>query len=162
MTRLRVAVATLVLVVFAVLGGQATAHATPTEQYPIDPAAQAASQVYPGPPVSARSRSATAAAFVSVPSNYVYDTNLVPVARHDYCTSSPDSYFAADFRGPCARHDLCYDRADTAGTDYTACNSALRTDLKTNCAYAYGSGTALTTCKATADVYWAAVTATHL
>ncbi|GGF43968.1 phospholipase A2 [Williamsia phyllosphaerae] len=162
MNRIRAAVVTFALLVIAVLGDQATASATPTEQYPIDPAAQAASQVYPGPPVSVQSRSTSAAAFVGIPSNYVYNTNLAPVARHDYCTSSPDSYFAADFRGPCARHDLCYDRADASGSSYTACNSALRTDLKTNCAYAYGAGTALTTCNATADIYWAAVTAAHL
>ncbi len=162
MTRLRVATATLALVLFAILGSQATANATPTDQYPVDPAAQAASQVYPGAPKSAEARSAAAAAFVSIPSNYVYNTNLAPVARHDYCTSSPDSYFSADFRGPCARHDLCYDRADASGTNYTACNTALRNDLKTNCAYAYSAGTALTTCNATADIYWAAVTAAHL
>ena len=164
MTRLRAVLATGALVLFALVGDGAVAHATPTEQYPISPEVQAASQVYPGAPLSDQSRTTLrATAFVTVPSNYVYDTNLEPVARHDYCTSSPDSYFAADFRGPCARHDLCYDAADRAGTSYTACNSALRTDLKTNCAYAYGtSGTGYSTCAATADIYWAAVTAAHL
>ncbi|WP_280392384.1 phospholipase A2 [Nocardia brasiliensis] len=137
------------------------AAATPTPEYPLDPPAEPASKVYPGDPVP-QSRS-MATAFVGVPSDYVYNTKLKPVARHDYCTSAPDSYFAADFRGPCARHDMCYDRADAAGTDYTACNSALRTDMITNCSYAYGtSGTALQTCKATAEIYWAAVTVTHL
>lgn len=53
-------------------------------------------------------------AFVSVPSEYVYDPSgrSGPVALHDYCTSSPDEFPAvganASFRGPCARHDLCY------------------------------------------------------
>ncbi|MBT0568226.1 phospholipase A2 [Williamsia sp. CHRR-6] len=163
------------LTAFAVGSFAPTASATPTEQYPIDPAAAQASTVYPGPalpgrdfvadPSVAQSKSATQAAaapFVTVPSNYVYNPNLQPVARHDYCTSSPDSYFAADFRGPCARHDLCYDAADAAGRSYTACNSALRTDMITNCAYAYGSGVAYTTCVATADIYWAAVTLAHL
>lgn len=164
MTRLRTLLAAGILVLFFLVGDGAVAHATPTERYPVSPQVLAASQVYPGPPLSERSRTALrATAFVTVPGDYVYDTNLEPVARHDYCTSSPDSYFAADFRGPCARHDLCYDAADRAGTSYTACNSALRTDLTTNCASAYGtSGTGYSTCAATADVYWAAVTAAHL
>ncbi|WP_328858072.1 phospholipase [Williamsia herbipolensis] len=163
MNKTRAAVIAALLMFFAIIGDGAVANATPTEQYPVDPAAQAASQVYPGPPLSAQARSAQRAAFVSVPSNYVYNVNLAPVARHDYCTSSPDSYFSADFRGPCARHDLCYDAADRAGTNYSACNSALRTDLITNCAYAYGgSGASYQTCVATADVYYAAVTVAHL
>ena len=96
-------------------------------------------------------------AFVSVPSNYVYNPALGSL--HDYCTSSPDEFPApfgpnADFRGPCARHDLCYG----AGTGDFACDNGLRSDMRTNCAYTYGTfnpNRAL--CYITADIYWVAV-----
>jgi hypothetical protein len=92
---------------------------------------------------------------VTVPSNYVYNPSLGSL--HDYCTSSPDSYFAADFRGPCARHDLCY---EAPGDHKTACDNALRNDLSNNCDYAYGSTSPQRyACRTVAAGYWAAVTA---
>ncbi|WP_198029114.1 phospholipase A2 [Actinoplanes sp. N902-109] len=92
---------------------------------------------------------------VTVPSNYVYNPDLGSL--HDYCTSSPDSYLAADFRGPCARHDLCY---EAPGNHKTACDNALRDDLTTNCDYAYSASNPIrATCHGVAAIYWAAVTA---
>jgi hypothetical protein len=97
---------------------------------------------------------------VTVPSNYVYDPKLGP--RHDYCTDAPDEFPApraanADFRGPCARHDLCY----AGSTDQFVCDNALRKDMYTNCTYYYSSFSVLRPlCKATADIYWAAVVIT--
>ncbi|MBT0768183.1 hypothetical protein KIH74_04570 [Kineosporia sp. J2-2] len=92
---------------------------------------------------------------VTVPSNYVYDPSLGSL--HDYCTSSPDSFGSADFRGPCARHDLCY---EAPGDHKTTCDAALKTDLVTNCQYAYSSVNPLrSTCEGVAAVYYAAVSA---
>ena len=101
--------------------------------------------------------SSAAGAFVSVPSNYVYNPALGSL--HDYCTSSPDEFPApfgenADFRGPCARHDLCY----AGSTSEFTCDNGLRSDLRINCAYTYGSTNPNRyACYATADIYWAAV-----
>jgi hypothetical protein len=97
---------------------------------------------------------------VTVPSNYVYNPALGYL--HDYCTDSPDEFPApaapnADFRGPCARHDLCY----AGSTDQFVCDNALRKDMYTNCTYYYSSFSVLRPlCKATADIYWAAVVIT--
>jgi hypothetical protein len=102
-----------------------------------------------------------AAAFVTVPSNYVYDPRLG--ALHDYCTYAPDEFPAplapnADFRGPCARHDLCY----AAGTSRSSCDTRLRVNMQTNCAYEYGILDPLrAACYSAAVVYWAAVVAVH-
>jgi hypothetical protein len=103
------------------------------------------------------------AEFVSVPSNYVYDTSgrSGPVARHDYCTNSPDEFpnpagANADFRGPCARHDLCYD----SPTDKKVCDVRLLQDMRKNCADKYGSfNPARYACYNTASIYFAAVVA---
>ena len=63
----------------------------------------------------------------------------------------------ADFRGPCARHDLCY----AGSTDQLVCDNALHKDMYTNCTYYYSSFSVLRPlCKATADIYWAAVVIT--
>lgn len=118
-----------------------TGEGAPSMTIPVDPTAGAAS----------------AAASVSVPSNYIYNPALGPF--HDYCTSSPDEYPApgaanANFRGPCARHDLCY-----AGTtsEFT-CDNRPRSDMYTNGDYQYGSFNPLRySCHRTSDVYWAAV-----
>jgi hypothetical protein len=92
---------------------------------------------------------------VTVPSNYVYNPALGSL--HDYCTSSPDSYLAADFRGPCARHDLCY---EAPGNNKLACDNTLYQHLGNNCNYAYSSSNPIrATCVSVAAVYWAAVTA---
>lgn len=107
---------------------------------------------------SAATTLAVAAAFVSVPSNYVYNPALGSL--HDYCTSSPDEFPApfaanANFRGPCSRHDLCYGGGSTS--KFT-CDNRLRTDMRTNCAYQYGILNPLRgSCYSTADIYWAAV-----
>nr|WP_269327739.1 phospholipase A2 [Kineosporia mesophila] len=96
-----------------------------------------------------------AAAFVSVPAGYVYNPELGSL--HDYCTSSPDSWASADFRGPCATHDMCY---EVPGDHKAACDAAFKQDLYTNCNYAYGSLNPLrATCRSIAVVYYAAVTA---
>ena len=74
---------------------------------------------------------AMAADYVSVPSNYVYNPDGPNKTLHDYCSYSPDSWGKANFRGPCARHDMCiqyHQRANRA-----ACDSALFSDLRTNC-----------------------------
>ncbi|GAB6897639.1 phospholipase A2 [Kineosporia succinea] len=107
------------------------------------------------PAATSRGVTPLAATFVSVPSDYVYNPDLGSL--HDYCTSSPDSFGSADFRGPCARHDLCY---EAPGDHKAACDSALKSDLVTNCNYAYGSLNPLRgTCQGVANVYYAAVTA---
>lgn len=98
-----------------------------------------------------------AGAFVSVPSNYVYNPALGSL--HDYGTSSPDEFPApfganANFRGPCARHDLCY----AGSTSEFTCDNGLRSDMRTNCAYTYGSTNPNRyACYSTADIYGAAV-----
>jgi hypothetical protein len=92
---------------------------------------------------------------VTVPSNYVYDPSRGSL--HDYCTSSPDSYLSADFRGPCARHDLCY---EAPGNHKSSCDNTLHNNLVNNCDYAYGSLNPVRyTCRTVAGEYWAAVTA---
>jgi hypothetical protein len=93
-------------------------------------------------------------AFVGVPANYVYNPALGSL--HDYCTSSPDSWFAADFRGPCAVHDLCY---EVPGSHKKFCDDQLEVQLTENCDAAYAPGINRSTCHGTANVYWAAVTA---
>jgi hypothetical protein len=96
---------------------------------------------------------------VTVPSSYVYNPKLGP--RHDYCTLAPDEFPAplapnADFRGPCARHDLCYDSKSSK----KSCDKRLRKNMYRNCEHYYGKYNPLrASCKATALVYWAAVTA---
>lgn len=103
------------------------------------------------------------AEFVDVPSNYVYDTSgrSGPVARHDYCTSSPDEFPTpigsnADFRGPCARHDLCYD----SSTDKKVCDASLFANMLKNCANEYGFFNPYrAACFNTANLYFTAVVA---
>ncbi len=107
------------------------------------------------------SQMASAADFVGVPSNYIYDTSRRsgPVKRHDYCTSSPDEFPApvggnANFRGPCARHDLCYD----SPTDKKLCDARLLVDMRTNCADKYNAfNPNRYACYKTAEIYFAAV-----
>jgi hypothetical protein len=104
------------------------------------------------------------AKFVSVPSNYKYDTSgrSGPVARHDYCTKSPDEFpnpigKNADFRGPCARHDMCYDISPGS----KKCDAQLWLDLRSNCKYTYNNFISPTrnACYKTAAIYFAAVVA---
>ncbi|MDG9708362.1 hypothetical protein [Streptomyces sp. DH10] len=90
---------------------------------------------------------------VTVPSNYVYKPSKGSL--HDYCTSSPDSWNKADFRGPCARHDLCYAKP---GNHKKACDAVLNTQMTQNCYYAYGSANPLRyTCVAIAAGYYSSV-----
>lgn len=100
-----------------------------------------------------------ARAFVGVPSNYVYNPSLGSL--HDYCTKSPDEYPSAiganaDFRGPCARHDMCYGGGVTSKL---TCDNRLLADMRSNCEHYYTSifDPNRAGCKATAEVYWAAV-----
>lgn len=104
--------------------------------------------------IQAVAASASRLSKVTVPSNYVY--NPRKGSLHDYCTSSPDSYLSADFRGPCARHDLCYAKP---GNHKKACDATLMTQLIQNCKYAYGSLNPLRySCTNTAVNYHQAVT----
>jgi hypothetical protein len=104
------------------------------------------------------------AKYVSVPSNYVYDTSgrSGRVSRHDYCTKSPDEFpnpigRNADFRGPCARHDMCYD----SSIDKKKCDARLWLDMRSNCKYTYSSFISPTrkACYKTAATYLAVVVA---
>jgi hypothetical protein len=104
------------------------------------------------------------AKYVSVPSNYVYDTSgrSGRVSLHDYCTKSPDEFpnpigKNASFRGPCARHDLCY----SGSTDKKKCDARLWLDMRSNCKYTYNSLISPTrnACYKTAAIYFAAVVA---
>jgi hypothetical protein len=100
-----------------------------------------------------------AVGIVGVPGNYVYNPSLGSL--HDYCTSSPDEFYArsgqnADFRGPCARHDLCYE----ARRGKSGCDDTLWNDMVRNCDYAYAPGSGnRSSCRNTAWLYWGAVTA---
>jgi hypothetical protein len=106
------------------------------------------------------------AKFVSVPSNYVYDTSgrSGRVSLHDYCTKSPDEFpnpigKNASFRGPCARHDMCY----SGSTDKKKCDARLWLDMRSNCKYTYRAFVSPTrsACYRTAEIYFAAVVAAH-
>ncbi|BEL08279.1 hypothetical protein Q0Z83_064700 [Actinoplanes sichuanensis] len=108
-------------------------------------------------PVSAPRAGVAAAAVtkITVPAGYVYNPSLGSL--HDYCTSSPDSYLSADFRGPCARHDMCY---EAPGDNKLNCDNTLYQHLGNNCNFAYPtSGPGRSSCLSVAAVYWAAVTA---
>ncbi|RQX05618.1 hypothetical protein DLJ59_07160 [Micromonospora inaquosa] len=107
------------------------------------------------PAASTRTGPSAAVTKVTVPANYVYNPSLGSL--HDYCTSSPDSYLAADFRGPCARHDMCY---EAPGNNKLNCDNTLYQHLGNNCTFAYPSSSAMrNSCISVAAVYWAAVTA---
>ncbi|MFF8725409.1 hypothetical protein ACF073_02815 [Streptomyces sp. NPDC015171] len=71
---------------------------------------------------------------VTVPSNYVYKPSMGTL--HDYCTSAPEFWSDADFRGPCARHDMCYAKP---GDHKKSCDAAFFKNLYQNCRYAFGS-----------------------
>lgn len=99
------------------------------------------------------------ASIVKVPSNYIYNPSRGSL--HDYCTKSPDGFpnpFGknAPFHGPCAIHDMCIERA---GYHNRACDAPLKNNMKANCRATYGAGSVRTSCEATANVYYAAVTA---
>ncbi|KAI8799938.1 hypothetical protein BJ742DRAFT_843825 [Cladochytrium replicatum] len=90
---------------------------------------------------------------ISIPSNYVYDTDRGTL--HDYCTASPDSFGNANFRGPCARHDLCFAGLGGSAVGEPKCNAQLLKDLKAECECAYGSWNPLrATCKGVAQGYY--------
>lgn len=89
---------------------------------------------------------------IPVPGNYVYNPSLGSL--HDYCTSSPDSFGSADFRGPCARHDMCY---EAPGQHKSACDSELKAGITNNCVAAYPGASGA--CNAAGLTYYAAVVA---
>lgn len=101
---------------------------------------------------------------ISIPSNYVYNTNMSPKELHDYCTSSPDSFGNANFKGSCARHDRCIQaglglplwerRNRRAG-----CDSGLYNNLLLSCSMANTNYIAAVTCAGVAKTYYYAVTA---
>jgi hypothetical protein len=123
----------------------------------IDPAYSKAGRVAVTPPPPGGFGTA---AYVGVPSNYVYNPRLG--ARHDYCTSSPDEFpnpvgANANFRGPCARHDLCYG----SGTSHFTCDNRLWSDMVSNCDHAYAwYNPVRRACYETANIYWGFVVAT--
>lgn len=101
--------------------------------------------------VASAQQTQQAPAFVPVPPQYVYNPDLGSL--HDFRTTSPDSYFSADFRGPCAVHDLCY---EAPGNHKAECDAGLRRDLSSNCDVVY-DGRDLNDCNSTADQYYYAV-----
>lgn len=101
---------------------------------------------------------------ISIPSGYVYNTNLNPKSLHDYCTASPDEWGNANFRGACARHDMCLvpltpmlDQVKRR-KGRTACDTLLWGNLTASCALAYGWA-GRPACNTIARVYFAAVQA---
>ncbi len=104
---------------------------------------------------------------IEVPPGYIYNPNLAPTGRHDYCTHSPDQFpspgLNADFSGACARHDMCMDRADAAGIGYAACNNELWSDMGTVCSNVYtATDPRRAGCEAFRGTYWTVVTGAHL
>lgn len=100
---------------------------------------------------------------ISIPSNYVYNTKLKPVELHDYCTSSPDSFGNADFKGSCARHDLCIQAGLGLPTwqrksRRAGCDSELYNNLLVSCVMANNNFVTRGTCTGVAKTYYKAVT----
>lgn len=77
--------------------------------------------------------------------------------------SPPLTWFLdADFRGPCAVHDVCYHNKSLLRP---TCDDILGVNLFAECRFAYGDwweSAPLAACMATAEVYWAAVSANTL
>lgn len=99
---------------------------------------------------------------VSIPSNYVYNTNHLQKTLHDYCSFSPDEWFNANFRGSCARHDMCLEPVvwlplDQRKARRAPCDATLLGNLNVSCGIAYPNGNAL--CRSVASTYYAAVSA---
>lgn len=74
---------------------------------------------------------------ISIPGNYIYNTNLAPTGLHDFCSKSQDLWGedagylnatnrVADFRGPCAQHDMCYERNSSYDVRIVTCDPLLR------------------------------------
>ncbi|WP_410657288.1 hypothetical protein [Amycolatopsis sp. lyj-112] len=100
---------------------------------------------------------AQAAAFVPIPSGYVYDVNRG--AWHDYCTLSPDKpvvppWGQVDFRGPCANHDLC---EEGGGQNTLRCDDLFFRLMHQQCDHTFGAGPARGPCDFIADTYYNAV-----
>ncbi|MDO4412548.1 hypothetical protein [Cutibacterium sp.] len=99
----------------------------------------------------------TRESLIGVPRGYAYDPSRG--ALHDYCTNSPDKFYApgksADFKGPCALHDMCYEKKKCASA---SCDKQLKRSLANNCRATYGRLNPLrASCLATADVYYGTV-----
>lgn len=100
---------------------------------------------------------APGAGHVSIPSGYKYNLNHPRRSLHDYCTKSPDAFFAANFRGPCARHDMCFEAAKKTRQK---CNNEFWSHLNQECTHAFAWYNPLRgQCYNVRDVYWVAVTA---
>lgn len=117
------------------------------------------------------------AAFVTVPSNYIYckthtTARCKPAGRHDYCTSSPDTAKyargTASFKGPCARHDMGIARIATYNLSLTSKRTQratedrnLKSNMRQNCLYALrGYGGYLQSCYSRASTYYWVVSRT--
>lgn len=104
---------------------------------------------------------------VPIPDDYIYDTSLEPVGRHDYCTNSADEFPSpgvnAKFQGACAVHDMCMDDADDRGISYAKCNTELRDNMKESCRVVYETAwdARRLGCYDFGDGYFIAVQASH-
>ena len=106
--------------------------------------------VYPADPVGQFDLDGLKKKYVSVPDRYEYvkdrkkrEKMFKDPTLHDYCTSSPDSFHDASFKGPCARHDLCLDKKHGGGyynSDRSECDKKLEENMRINCRYAYKKG----------------------
>ncbi len=99
---------------------------------------------------------------VGIPGNYVYNTKHARPTLHDYCTTSPDSWFNADFRGSCARHDMCIEgnlgkSKAVQKSLRKGCDRSLLVNLVSSCTVAYGAGIKRNSCNTVASTYYAAV-----
>jgi len=137
-----------------------TISAVDETAYPVSvsPSYLGADEGDPAPPRPGAGGTFGDAAYVSVPSNYVYKPSLGSL--HDYCTDSPDEFPSpvganASFRGPCARHDLCYGGGKIS--KFT-CDNRLWSDMIVNCKHWYSwIDPNRQLCGRAAAVYWAAV-----
>lgn len=99
---------------------------------------------------------------ISIPWNYVYNTNHPQKTLHDYCSYSPDMWLNADFRGSCARHDMCLEPVvwlpiDQRKARRAPCDFALLANLNSSCGMAYPNGNFA--CRSVAATYYATVSA---
>lgn len=91
---------------------------------------------------------------ISIPAGYPNPTWRESL--RDYCTSAPEWFGEADFRGPCARHDVCYHN----GVNRPACDSVFWGHLLLECQFAYydvWEQIQRGACNAAASTYYAVV-----
>lgn len=103
---------------------------------------------------------------VTVPRGYIYCPYIGCRDRtlHDYCSYSPDSWGAADFRGPCAYHDMAIERIRSMNITLDAKRSARRSAdaslirrMQYNCRWYYAGNMAVIPCSQFTLIYKAAI-----